>query len=66
MTKKEEMRFILKADCIFWATDIDDAFHKLGVHFIELYADNEQDDELFERGDVIVKPYSSDNESKDR
>jgi hypothetical protein len=50
------MKFIMKADVVFGAESIDDAFLKVAEHFMYLLTGEGEDPELFESGSIIIEP----------
>jgi hypothetical protein len=50
------MKFRLKADAIFEADDIDDAFKKLAAHFQSIADDALNDDQLIASGTLDISP----------
>ncbi len=50
------MEFRLKADAISEAENIDDAFKKLGEHFISLCQDGGDAPDIFESGEIEISP----------
>lgn len=47
-------KFTMKADIVFSAENLDDAFNKLSEHFIKLQQMEESD--LIEKGQIEIKP----------
>lgn len=47
------MKFVLKADAVFYATDIDAAFLAVALHFLKLMAGEEP--QIFEGGEVSIQ-----------
>lgn len=48
--------FRIKADAVFEAEDIDDAFLVLAMHFLDLYRNSVDAKTIFEQGEVTIKP----------
>jgi len=46
--------FILKADCTFYAEDIQDAMLKLAAHYLMTITDSDYEDHLLASGEISV------------